>query len=313
MSELLSYEVNATCLVCGSSSQKILGVRGNREFVNAPQNVEHAVTNVVQCRDCSFIYCNPTIIGADVLEAAHYSKTETYSTTVHEDVTKPFAYGLATILRYSVGGKLLDVGAGKGEFLSIAGKVGFNVHGFEPSREFCNFANREFGINVHCGDLRTFNEVYGAEQEFDVISLFHVLEHVKNPKNLLLELLPMLSNEGICYIEVPNADASLLKVVDKIYKLIGRGWSSRLSPLHPPFHSIGYTSRSIIALLENSGFHVIEIKTFSGRNRGHQIDTRFGSIKKFLRSAFVGFFDLIPNKELIGVVASSKNPVHHTA
>jgi 2-polyprenyl-3-methyl-5-hydroxy-6-metoxy-1,4-benzoquinol methylase len=286
----------------------MLGVRGNREFVNAPQDVEHASTNVVQCRDCSFIYCDPTIIGADILEATHYSKTETYSTTVHEDVTKPFAYGLATILRYSQGGKLLDVGAGKGEFLSIAGKKGFLVHGFEPSREFCNFASREFGIDIHCGDLKTYKSFTRPKLAFDVISLFHVLEHIKDPKTLLLELQLILSSEGICYIEVPNADASLLRIVDKIYKIIGRGWSSRLSPLHPPFHSIGYTPKSIRLLLENSGFHIMEIHTFSGRNRGHQIDTRFGSFKKLLRGVFVGVFDFLPNKELIGIVVRSKGP-----
>jgi len=308
MTETLSYKSNPKCLVCNSSGQKILGVRGNKEYVNAPQDSEHASTNVVQCLECSFIYCNPTIVGADILESAHYSRAASYSTSSHKEFVKPFISGLETILRHSRGKKLLDVGAGKGEFLSIARDKGFHIHGFEPSKEFCDFAFQEFGVEIHCGDLSTFTEGKKAKQEFDVVSLFHVLEHVKNPKNLLLELRPMLSKEGICYIEVPNADASLLKVVDKIYKVIGRGWSSRLSPLHPPFHSIGYTKKSIITLLKNSGFNVIHIETFSGRNRGHQIDERFGSIRKLLRNAFVGFFEILPNKELIGVVVSSDEP-----
>ena len=306
ISQSLSYKVNLNCLVCGSPSQKVLGVRGNREFVNAPQDVEHASTSVVQCSDCSFIYCNPTIVGADMLETAHYSRAEVYSTTKHKDFAKPFIFGLKKIQHYSLGGKLLDVGAGKGEFLSIARKKGFMVQGFEPSKEFCDFANREFGVNVHCGDLYTFIKKIDAEERFDVISLFHVLEHVKDPNTLLTELRPMLSSNGICYIEVPNADALLLKVVDKIYRVIGKSWSSRLSPLHPPFHSIGYTSKSIRILLENSGFNVKEILTFSGKNRGHQIDKRFGSFKRILRGGFVRFFDFLPNKELIGVVVTPK-------
>jgi SAM-dependent methyltransferase len=245
-------------------------------------------------------------VGANVLETAHYSRAEVYSTTTHRDIAKPFLFGLKKIQKYSVGGKLLDVGAGKGEFLSIARDKGYMVQGFEPSKEFCNFASREFNIYVHCGDLSTFVKTIGFKIEYDVISLFHVLEHVKNPKSLLHELRPLLSEDGICYIEVPNADALLLKVVDKIYKLIGKGWSSRLSPLHPPFHSIGYTSQSIRILLENSGFDVKEIWTFSGRNRGHQVDKRFGSFKRLLREGFVRFFDFLPNKELIGVVVSLK-------
>jgi SAM-dependent methyltransferase len=311
MTVSLSYNPNPKCLICNSSAQKILGVRGNREYIGAIQDAEHASTNVVQCLDCSFIYCNPSIVGAEILETAHYSRTASYLTSSHREIIKPFIRGLEIIEKHSKGKKLLDVGAGKGEFLSITREKGFQVQGFEPSKEFCEFGYQEFGVEIHCGDLTTFTSENSVKQKFDVISLFHVLEHVKNPKTLLLELRPMLSKDGICYIEVPNADASLLKVVDKIYRLIGRSWSSRLSPLHPPFHSIGFTKKSIIRLLKNSGFDVIEMKTFSGRNRGHQINSRFGPTVKLLRSGFVGLFEIIPNKELIGVVVSSKATLGH--
>ena len=165
MTEPLSYKSNPKCLVCNSSAQKILGVRGNKEYVNAPQDSEHASTNVVQCLECSFIYCNPTIVGADILESAHYSRAASYSTSSHKEFVKPFISGLETILRHSRGKRLLDVGAGKGEFLSIARDKGFHIHGFEPSKEFCDFAYQEFGVEIHCGDLSTFTKGKKVEQE----------------------------------------------------------------------------------------------------------------------------------------------------
>lgn len=307
MSEDLDYKVNTHCLICGSAKQRILGRRGNREFMNAPETMIHLSTNIVQCRKCSFIYCNPRILVSERLEIEHYNNPISYVTSQSALVEQPFTDGFATLLRYKKGGHLLDVGAGKGEFLSYAKQNGFLVSGLEPSPRFCEYAALELGIQIFCGDLMAFNKTMPPGSTFDVVTLFHVLEHVKDPAKILSELVSILSSGSIVYIEVPNADATLLKIVDTFYRFIRKGWSSRLSPVHPPFHSIGYTKKSLKLLLQNTGFEIIEIGTFTGKNRGHQVKGRFTGLSSILRSFVVRTVGILPNKELIGAVVRLGN------
>lgn len=307
MSELMNYEANTHCQICGSPKQRILGRRGNREFVNAPETLVHLSTNIVQCRECSFIYCNPRILASEELEKEHYNNPISYLASQSASVEQAFIDGFTTVYKYKKEGNLLDVGAGKGEFLAIAKRQGFLVSGIEPSPLFCDYAAAELGVQVFCGELNAFKKSISHGSVYDVVTLFHVLEHVKDPASILSELVSILSSKSIVYIEVPNADASLLKIVDIFYRVIGKGWSSRLSPVHPPFHSIGYTKKSLKLLLKNTGFEIIEIRTFTGKNRGHQVKARFTGLSSILRSIVVKTIGLLPNKELIGTVVRLRN------
>lgn len=301
----MDYEANALCLICGSTKQKILGRRGNREFINAPETHKHLSTNIVQCYDCSFIFCNPSILSSETLEKEHYDNPITYLASQNSNIEHPYLNGFATIYKYKQGGKLLDVGAGKGEFLFFAKRKGFLVSGFEPSPHFCEYATKNFDLELVCGDLNDFKKTNVGLSSFDVITLFHVLEHVKNPAEILIGLLPLLSKDGVAYIEVPNADATLLRFVDVFYRIMRKGWSSRLSPVHPPFHSIGYTKESLRRILKDTGFEIVEIRTFTGKNRGHQIGERFKGFLAFIRSVVVEIIGFLPNKEIIGAVVRS--------
>ena len=307
MGDFENYAANILCQICGSPKQKILGRRGNREFMNAPETTVHLSTNIVQCRECSFIYCNPRILVSEKLEKEHYNNPISYLASQNPLVEQAFIDGFATLRKYKKNGKLLDVGAGKGEFLSFAKRQGFFVSGIEPSPLFCDYAASELGVQIFCGELMAFKRSIPQGSIFDVVTLFHVLEHVKDPARILSELVPILSSESIVYIEVPNADATLLKIVDFYYRISRRGWSSRLSPVHPPFHSIGFTKKSLKLLLKNTGFEIVEIDTFTGKNRGHQVKGRFTGLSSVLRSFIVETIGRLPNKELIGAVVRAKN------
>lgn len=307
MNDSIIYLPNDSCLICESRHQKILGSRGNQEYLNAPKSELHYKTNVVQCKKCSFIYCNPTILVAEELEKLHYSNSKSYIDSESNTPGKPYIEGLKAISKFVMKGKLLDIGAGKGEFLQHAKKNGFAVSGIEPSSEFCNYALEKFGISIFCGNVIDYKKDSTFSQNYDYITFFHVLEHVKNPKELLIEIVSLFSKSGICYIEVPNADSTLLKFADFIFRLMGRNWSARLSPVHPPFHSIGYTRKSLERLIENSGYEIIDVWTFTGKNRGHQIRNRFGSIKRLTRNVVVKTIGIFPNRELIGALIRPKN------
>jgi SAM-dependent methyltransferase len=287
------------CPLCKVNDNLVLGIRGNREYFGADHKTEpHIFTNVVQCKGCGFIYTNPMIFGIEHLERSHYNDPEKYQRDEEGKISKMFKERLKYISQFKKGKTLLDIGAGKGEFLYEALNGGWEVNGIEPSPEFCRFAKEKFGLKIINGVL---GENDGFEnQKFDLVTLNHVLEHVDDPLNLLKLILKYLNKDGILFIEVPNCGTLLLKIADLYFKLRGLSWSSRLSPLHPPFHKYGYTKKSLRFALEKVGYKVINIYTYSGSDRGYR---KMKGISVFLRDLTSKIINLFGNRELLCVVA----------
>lgn len=94
-------------------------------------------------------------------------------------------------------GQLVDVGAGGGEFVYLAEKQGFSAQGLEPSQEYSEYARRAYGCQLQTGLL---NQLTGR---FDVVTLFHVLEHLPDPLQVFAKLHSALNPRGCLFIEVP--------------------------------------------------------------------------------------------------------------
>ena len=94
-------------------------------------------------------------------------------------------------------GKLLDIGAGTGEFLMVAKENGWQTTGIEPSDKARNIALKK---GVFLADSLADLE----DHSFDVISMWHVLEHVPNLENQIKELKRLLKPTGTILIAVPN-------------------------------------------------------------------------------------------------------------
>ena len=75
----------------------------------------------------------------------------------------------------SVGKELLDMGCGSGTFLHVAQSHGFIPHGMDRSSQAVEVAHRQYGYDMRQGDI---GEKIWADQRFDFITMFHVLEHL---------------------------------------------------------------------------------------------------------------------------------------
>lgn len=295
-------KVPNSCLVCGAAQDRILGIRGTREYNGAnPLAEPHIVTNVVECTQCGFIYTNPAVLGLEYLERNHYNNTEAYTAAYLDDQSEMFGRRVSLIQKHLKTGALLDVGAGKGEFLAEASKAGFQCTGAEPSPNFCEYVTKNFGIEMHCGYLGSIEAL--KKRKFDVVTMLHVLEHVEHPHELLEEIKSNLNENGLLFIEVPNTDSLFLKIIDSYYKLKGLGWSSRLSPFHAPFHKFGYTPKSLRFLLEKHGFKILDIQTLSGRDRGFGGRSGQKKVELMLRDLAMNAVDALGNRELLCALA----------
>lgn len=95
---------------------------------------------------------------------------------------------------------LLDVGCGTGDFLQVAQQNNWNISGIEPNEQARQIANRKTNNSVfNINDLGKFKK-----HSFDVITLWHVLEHLPNLEQQVLTLKTLLKENGTLIVAVPN-------------------------------------------------------------------------------------------------------------
>jgi 2-polyprenyl-3-methyl-5-hydroxy-6-metoxy-1,4-benzoquinol methylase len=106
---------------------------------------------------------------------------------------------------------LLEVGASAGQFLShIKNKIS-KVNAIELDKDCCNFIKIEHNIDVDSCILR---ESKFAQEKYDIICAFQVMEHVKNPIDFLIDLKSVSKKGSFIFVEVPNIDDPLISVWD---------------------------------------------------------------------------------------------------
>ncbi len=138
-------------------------------------------------------------------------------------------------------GTLLDIGAGTGDFLKVAKEKGWSVQGVEPNISAIDLAKSK-GI---C--LRKEIEEFSSDQ-FDVVTLWHVLEHVPNLEETIEQLGNLVKPDGVLIIAVPN-----FKSYDAEY--YGKFWAA----FDVPRHLWHFSSKSI-KMLFSKEFTLQKIK-----------------------------------------------------
>lgn len=99
---------------------------------------------------------------------------------------------------------ILDVGSGGGEFSYLLKTLGHHVKGVEPNKGYAEYSTREYGLDVQIGFIQDHSF---HKDSFDLITIWHVLEHTENPGDVLGTLHTLLKPQGTLVIEVPNIEA----------------------------------------------------------------------------------------------------------
>lgn len=167
------------------------------------------------CGRCGLVQQSelPTDEALKIYYSHHYR--EDYKSTHKPKPKYVYRAGLTAIdrlgfmLRAGLAGtglRLLDVGAGGGEFCYMARQAGFRVRGIEPHEGYSGFARSEYDVEIQtCGIAEL------PQGNADIVTLFHVFEHLAHPGDVIRKIWEVLSPGGHLVIEVPNihqADAS---------------------------------------------------------------------------------------------------------
>ena len=99
--------------------------------------------------------------------------------------------------------RVLDVGAGSGEFAFLLERMGKRVSGIEPNEGYAAYCRDDLGLDVRTAPLSA--DLFEAES-FDLIRLNHVLEHLNDPIRYLAMIATWLRPGGVLYVEVPNIE-----------------------------------------------------------------------------------------------------------
>jgi 2-polyprenyl-3-methyl-5-hydroxy-6-metoxy-1,4-benzoquinol methylase len=196
--------VLSSCPVCNS--------KRNNQFISCK---DHFLTgesfNIIQCDECGFRFTNPR---PDENELGNYYQSTEYIS--HSNTRKGVFNGIYQIVRkytiakkyrmisqYKDGNHILDIGCATGEFLNYMKSKNWETLGIEPDVKARQMARSRYGLKV-------FDEAYldqVPDSSMDIITLWHVLEHISDLSGRMKTLERILKPGGFLVMAVPNSDS----------------------------------------------------------------------------------------------------------
>ncbi len=198
---------------------------------------------IVRCKVCGLVYTNPRREGGLILDNYEKVVDQTY---LEEREGRVLTFRrnlrpLEELMPPADGRRLLDVGCYIGVLLEIAQERGWEAWGVEPSRWAVEEARRK-GLRVMAGTLK---EADFADEFFDVVTMWDVIEHLTDPMGELREVHRILKIGGIVCIHTMNIESLFAK-------LMGPRW-----PWLMEMHLYYFSPRTLTKMLEKAGFQVI--------------------------------------------------------
>lgn len=238
-------EVLSSCPICRSSDVK-----------NALPVPDYLLTQevfqVVECSSCGYAFTNPR---PDQRHIGRYYQSDDYIS--HTNSRKGLQDALYQLARkwalgtkyklvhsYQREGQVLDIGCGTGEFLSHLMSRGYLVEGVEPDLKAREQAIANHGIAVVPSLEKVANKEY-----YQVITMWHVLEHVPDARATFKKLFALLAARGILIIAVPDRDS-----------WDNQHYGTRWAAWDVPRHLSHFRRKDIHRLLQEHGFELLATK-----------------------------------------------------
>ncbi len=220
------------CDICGGDSALIhYGTRDNPAI------------DVYECQNCHTKQLNH-IVDNDYENGFMNDKLGMSSDEIQKRLNECYvddARRASMVKSWCLDKDVLDFGCGFGGFLTNISPYSLSAAGVELG------ADERAYINAHGYEVRM--DINEFDREFDVITLFHVFEHLNNPLMWLERISSKLKSGGVLFIEVPNADDALLSLYECAPFADFTYWSA---------HLYLYTIKSLTEVINRNGSFVIE-------------------------------------------------------
>ncbi len=210
----------------------------------------------VRCLDCGLVYQNPQPVFED-LKNRYRSDYYQYELENEQNFFQLMRLGLEDIHFHRRNmpkeSGFLDIGCATGMLLESMAALGWRVQGVELCIESAEHARRERGLDIFSG---TLDEADYQASSFGVVHFSHLIEHVPNPRNFLIEIRRILRDDGFVIATTPNVRGFQARIF--------RGkWRSAIAD-----HLTLFSKRTLARLLEDTGFSINAVKTWGGLAKG---------------------------------------------
>jgi len=232
----------ASCLLCGGPRWEPL-----IEAPDSSWSSDGLWFAVVQCQECGLCFTNPrpSIRSIGQFYPSVYRPHQIHAKRRARNYQQRPGWrrprNERQVLDWHGEGRLLDFGCGSGSFLEQMHHNGWQVTGVDLSAPTVYRIRAELNLQVHVGTLPHPDL---KPESFDVITMWHSLEHVHQPREVLREAHRLLVPGGKLLVAVPNIDSLA-------FRWFGRNWFG----LDLPRHLTHFTPWTLPLMLERTGFH----------------------------------------------------------
>jgi len=228
-----------TCNLCGNKHFRVLE--------------DDAPFRVLQCENCSLIFVYPCPDQGELVEHYNDNYYAEWIGAQERRRIRMWSRRLEKLERFRHKGRLLDIGCGEGTFLRLAKKNGWQISGTELSPYAAKYASDRLGDKIFCGEL--LDARYSTDS-FDVVSMWHVLEHVTDPKRYLIEIRRILRPDGLLAIAVPNVNNLAMRIA---YRIIKGRQMELFTKDQKEVHLYHFSPETIQTYLNKTGFKCVKL------------------------------------------------------
>jgi SAM-dependent methyltransferase len=212
--------VSAACPFCGGTGTRMFDARDrNRE-------ITRECFAYARCRACGTVFMvdPPADLG-------HYYAEEYYqfgpdgepAWKTDEPRIRAASYRVELLRAHTPPGRLIEIGAGTGAFASAAKAADFQVSAIEMSERCCRYLREREGIDAICSDRPL--DAIASLPPARVVALWHVLEHLPNPAEVLARVAEKVEPGGVLALAVPNPRSLQ-------FRLLRSRWAHLDAPRH---------------------------------------------------------------------------------
>jgi len=277
--------MNKKCLLCESINW------------NKYCEIENGKYKVLICKECSFTTLSPIPTDNELNEfyskqyRDQYSNQDEVSDEVvaYEQLRADRVVEVVNDYYDSNYKNILDIGCSRGTLLKNISKLSKQSipHGIEMNDKYRNFiienniANKK---NISNDDINSYYKE--REEKFDFISIVHVLEHLRNPKETLESIHKLLSTKGKLFIEVPNLKTPYNNLRTRYFAM---------------YHLYNFTEYTLRKLLIDSGFKILKEKQIAGTSICFicEKETIFHNKKEYDKNEYLKVIRILNRYELL--------------
>jgi len=207
----------------------------------------------VACARCHHASLVPMPNASELRE--HYNSAYMVPLDAYLGSTKRHVRTAAAAIGARPPGRMLEVGCSYGAVLAAFRSRGWDVEGIELDARTAAWGREHFGLTVHTGDLAQVRNA--LHPPYDVIAMYHVIEHIPDPRPLLAEVRELLARDGVLVIRTPNVRSAIATVAQG-------WWEWALAPEHVHL----FSPESLTRVLADAGFTTDGWKSLRGDATG---------------------------------------------